>query len=365
MIPITRPELPPLDDYVELLREIWGTRMLSNFAQFAQALEGLSSGYLGTPTLVVASGDIGLMLAIKALELAPGSHVLVSSFTFNSTINAVLWNGLTPVFVDVDPVTFNMDPGAADEVAGKYRPGLILATHVFGNPADAASLRAVADRHGARLAFDAAHGYGSLRDGAHVGTLGDIEVFSLSGTKPVTSGEGGLISSGSPALLERLRYLRGYGFLGDYNSLYVGLNGKMSELHAALGFLSLARIEQAIDVRHALVERYRVGLAGLPVAYQSVRTEDRSTYKDVALLFESGEARERVERRLEADAIQTKRYFRPCHAMPAFLELPRGSLVATERLHERVLCVPAYESLTQAEQDTVIAGVREGLEQPR
>ena len=166
--------------------------MLSNFGPLAQRLEQQTSNYISVPTRVVVSGDIGLTLAIAALGVPPGSSCLVPSFTFNSTINAILWNGLRPVFVDIDPGSLTMDPDdarlAADK-AGNVR--VIVATHVFGNPADADRLGELAANHGARLVFDAAHGYGSLRNGSKVGSLGDIEVFSLSGTKPVTSGEGG------------------------------------------------------------------------------------------------------------------------------------------------------------------------------
>lgn len=361
MIPITRPELPDLDLYIEHLREIWGSRMLSNFATFAQQMERMTTDYLGAPTMVAVSGDVGLMLAIKALDLPAGGTVLVSPFTFNSTINAVLWNGLTPVFTDIDAQSFNMSPAAAEEAAALHHPHLILATHVFGNPADADGLRAVADHHGARLMFDAAHGYGSLRAGTHVGALGDVEVFSLSGTKPVTSAEGGLISTSDAGISKRIRYLRGYGFLNDYNSLYVGMNGKMSELHAALGLLSLARIEDAVSARHALVARYRELLRGLPLREQEVRSLDRSTYKDFSITFESEEERQRTEVVLAEREIQTKRYFRPCHVMPAYRDFPAMPVPVTEDVYRRTLCLPAFESLTIDEQAFVATSVREAL----
>ncbi len=191
--PDPRPYLPPLDEYVGLLEEIWGTRMLSNFGPMAQRLEALTTDYLDVPTRVVVSGDIGLTLTIAAMDIPQGSGCLVPSFTFNSTINAVMWNGLRPIFVDIDPATLTMDPADAEVAAAEAgKIGLIVATHVFGNPADAEGLRTVADRYDAALVFDAAHGYGASRDGIKVGGLGDAEVFSLSGTKPVTTAEGGL-----------------------------------------------------------------------------------------------------------------------------------------------------------------------------
>lgn len=360
MIPITRPELPPLEQYTALLSEIWESRMLSNFGPMAQRLESMTASYIGVPTRVVVSGDVGLTLTIAALELPKGSVCLVPSFTFNSTVNAVLWNGLIPVFVDIDPSTFNMDPldaeAAAREAGGA---ALILATHVFGNPADAYGLRLLADAIGARLLFDAAHGYGASRGGINVGGLGDAEVFSLSGTKPVTTAEGGLIATRDPELLERIKFLRGYGFFADYNAKRLGLNGKMSELHAALGLLTMGRVNDALATREAHISRYRAALADLPdVTFQHVRPEDRSTYKDLALVFRDTLTRDRVESALSGAEIQTKRYFKPCHLMDLYASLSARPLPITEMMHQRILCVPLFEALESADIDRIAGLVR-------
>lgn len=361
MIPITRPELPPLEEYEALLAEIWQSRMLSNFGPFAQRLEGLASDYLTVPTRVVVSGDVGLILMIGALGLPRGARVVVPSFTFNSTVNAVLWNGLEPVFADIDPETFNLDPASADEAASRYQARLILGTHVFGNPADVDSLTEVARARNARLVFDAAHGYGSERDGRRVGTFGDGEVFSLSATKLVTTGEGGLVSTSDAMLFERMALLRGYGFLGDYNSRVVGMNGKMSELHAALGLLTLARVDDAIASRHTLVGEYRRRLGEGQIAYQLVRPQDRSTYKDFALVFESSQRRDLAETRLLEAGAQSKRYFRPCHSQEAYRSYPSVNLTNTEAVYSRVLCVPLFESIRPDEIDTVMEALEGAL----
>lgn len=335
--------------------------MLSNFATFAQRLEHLAADYLGVPTKVVVSGDIGLILTIAALDIPKGSAVVVPSFTFNSTVNAILWNGLKPVFADIDGETFNLDPASAEEAAARFDAKLIVATHVFGNPADVVGLHDVAQRYGARLVFDAAHGYGSLRDGGKVGSFGDAEVFSLSGTKLVTSAEGGVISTRDPELLERITYLRGYGFLGDYNSRYVGMNGKMSELHAALGTLTLARVEEAISVREELVATYVSRLTAAPVSFQHVRAVDRSTYKDLAIKFDGRGTRDGVEATLSALNVQTKRYFLPCHTQQAYRDCERVDLSMTEFVYERLLCLPLFASLTRPELATVTDGIMRGI----
>lgn len=353
MIPITRPALPPLAEYVRLLERIWSTKMLSNFAEHAAALEAMATEYLGAAcVLTVSSGDVALILAMRALQLPPRTRVLVPSFTFNSTVNAILWNDLRPVFVDIDPDTLNVDP--ADVERKIDGAGAILATHVFGNPAAVDELARIAAGAGARLIFDAAHGYGTLRNGRHVGTFGDAEVFSLSGTKPVTSAEGGLFATSNPELAERFRYLRAYGFQYDYHSRYVGLNGKLSELHAALGLLTVARIEDALAARRVHVEHYLGRLSSVPgITFQQVAPEDRSTYKDFAVLFATGEDRYLAETALAGAQVQTKRYFRPCHQMDAYRSYANGVMPVTESVYRRILCLPLFEDLTGGEVDSI------------
>jgi dTDP-4-amino-4,6-dideoxygalactose transaminase len=359
LIPITRPRLPSLPDYTALLGRVWSSHMLSNFGPLAVELEDRSRAYLGAGHLLSAcSGDVALTLAIRALELAPGTRVLAPSFTFNSTINAILWNGLRPVFTDIDPETLNVDPDLVGD--GLDRAGAIVATHVFGNPADVDALTELAAEARIPLLFDAAHGYGSLHDGRHIGTFGTAEVFSLSATKPVTSGEGGMVATSDAELAGRLRYLRGYGFQNDYVSRYVGLNGKLSELHAALGLLTMARVDEALATRQRHVSSYLERLSRLPgVSFQKIAASDRSTYKDFAVLFESGSARNRVEAALGARGIQTKRYFRPCHEMPAYREFVEGPLPVTESVYARILCIPLFEEMTDVERDLVASTIED------
>jgi dTDP-4-amino-4,6-dideoxygalactose transaminase len=362
VIPITRPALPPLDDYVALLERIWDSRMLSNFATYAAGLETLATRYLGAPyVLTVSSGDVALILALRALQLPPKTRVLVPSFTFNSTVNAVLWNDLTPVFIEIDSETLNIDP--ADAAKRADGAGAILATHVFGSPAPVEELARLAGGVGARLVFDAAHCYGSLYQGKHVGSFGDAEVFSLSGTKLVTSAEGGLFATRNPELADRFRYMRAYGFQYDYNSRYVGLNGKLSELHAALGLLTLARIEEALAIRRRLVDQYLRRLASVPgLTFQRVAAEDRSSYKDFAVLFATGEQRYVAASALAAAEVQTKRYFRPCHQMEAYRPYAHRSLPVTESVYRRILCLPLFEDLTTDQVDSICDIVERAVE---
>jgi dTDP-4-amino-4,6-dideoxygalactose transaminase len=360
-IPILRPELPDFDTFATSVREIWDSGTLTNWGPFVTRFEEIAAAYLAAPyARAVVSADIGLTLAIAALQLPEGSVALLPSFTFNSTVNAVIWNRLRPVFCDVDPDSFCIDPR---EVEARMTPevSLVIGTHVFGSPCDADALRAAA---GARpILFDAAQAYGARYRGRMVGGLGDIEVFSFSVTKLVQSAEGGLVTTRSAALAERFEYLRGYGFSGDYESHYVGMNGKMSELHAALACLTLPTVEDAIMRRTAIMARYRRNLAGISgIRFQRVDNLDRSVYKDAAIVFENG--RDQVEAALTDEGIQTRRYFRPAHTMRAYQSYAGDALPVTESLARQVLCMPIFNTMDNADVDRVCGIIRAALPLP-
>jgi dTDP-4-amino-4,6-dideoxygalactose transaminase len=362
VLPVTRPWLPGLDEYVDLLKDIWQSRMLSNFGKYAQLLEAKSRTYLGNPqALAVVNADIGLVLSLAALRLPEGSECLVPSFTFNSTINAVLWNRLRPVFVDADPGTFNADP---QDVARRIGPrtSVLVATHVFGSPLDLDRLLSVAASRGLPTVFDAAHAFGAKYFGRKIGdpSLGDFQVFSFSGTKLVTSGEGGLICPGKAEHVEHVERLRGYGFLNDYVSHHVGLNGKLSELHAALATLTVDRAEDAVTHRHGLAALYRRLLAACDgIGFQRHLPEARTTYKDFAILCPWD--RDGLGDRLGRLGVQTKKYFHPLHTMPAYeaFRRPDDDLADTESVSERILCLPMFNDLEEGEVERVCRAILE------
>jgi dTDP-4-amino-4,6-dideoxygalactose transaminase len=337
--------------------------MLSNFGTYAKRFETAAQAYLDTPRVrAVASCDLGLVIALAALDLPPGAEAIVPSFTFNSTVNAILWNRLTPVFADLDPERLTIDPGEVQALAGP-RTGVVVGTHVFGNPCDHDAIRAAA---GPRLpiVYDAAHAYGSRYRGRPVGTLGEVEVFSFSGTKLITSAEGGLIAAARDDIVWRVEYLRAYGFQGDYESHLVGLNGKISELHAALGVLTLESVEESVRRRQQSVARYRQALGDLPdLSFQSVDERDRCTYKDFAILCAHG--RDDLEQRLGAAGIQTKRYFRPAHTMRAYRRYATRPLPRTEQVYARILCLPIFNEIRDAEVDEVSGQVSAHFRPPR
>jgi dTDP-4-amino-4,6-dideoxygalactose transaminase len=360
-IPITRPPLPPLGQFTEVVAEIFRSRMLSNFAKYTRLLEERAAVVLGHPSpQCVSSCDVGLTLAWRALKCPPG-EVIVPSFTFCSTVNALRWNGLDPVFCDVDPYTYCLDPAEARRLITPRTIG-IAAVHTFGLPAAIEPLERLAGEHGLKLVFDAAHGLGGRYHETPLGAFGDASVFSLSGTKLVTAGEGGLATFRNPDDAERFTFLRVYGFKGDYNCRYIGLNGKLSELNAALGWLSLDLLETALARRHEQVRRYRLALADCPgLTWQAVPAGYVHGYKDLAVRFRTPQQRVAVEAALAAAGIMTKRYFFPVHRMDAYRSDACRPLPVTDHLHERLLCIPLYHDLPDGVIDAVAELIRAGL----
>lgn len=325
--------------------------MLSNFSHFARRLESLAASYMEHPEVAaVASCDIGLTLAIAALELPPGSVAILPAFGWPSTAAAACWNRLSPRFVDVEPHTYGVDPQA---VADAITPdtSVIVATHVFGQPCEVAALAALAEERGLRLIFDGAAAIGTFVDGRHVAAFGDATVFSLSATKAATSGEGGLAAFRNPAAAERFRQLRNYGADGlDLVAAHVGLNGKLSELHAALGCLTLARLPNSIAERARLVDRYRAAL-GPRGGFQGCAPNARPTHTFLAL--DLGIRRDKVREHLTANGVESKTYFTPLDGMPAFAPEDRRPLPVTERLAKSLLSVPLYVGLADDDVDRV------------
>lgn len=336
--------------------------MLSNFGKFAVRFEKTAQDYLGNPRVrSVVNCDVGLVLSIAALAAPPDSECLVQSFTFNSTVNAVLWNRLRPVFVDIDPGTLNADVADLERrVTSKTRA--IVMTHVFGSPFDVDRVLEIARRHGLKVVVDAAHGYGAEYHERRIGhpSLGNLQVFSFSGTKQVTSAEGGLIAASSEDEVSRIDYLRAYGFQNDYVSRVVGMNGKFSEIHAALACLAAERVEDAIAARQRIAGRYREALADVPgLRFQELLPDTRSSYKDFAILCPSG--RDELASHLAQAGIQTKTYFRPLHLMPAYsgYRSAQDDLADTTTVADAVLCLPMFNELTDADVERVSQAIRD------
>lgn len=348
-IPFVRPQVPPLDRVVERLRPSYEVGMLTN-GSLVRELEETTAARLNVDHVVaVASCTSGLILAVRAL--ASGVPVVVPSFTFSASVHSVAWNGSRPVFAECDESTFQMD--VQDARTRMVGAGAILATHVFGAPCDIEGVERLGRETGAPVLFDAAHAFGSIHQGRTVGGFGAVEVFSLSPTKPIVGGEGGLVATNDEALAEAVRIGRDYGNPGDYDTRFVGLNARMSEMHAAIALESLQELDVNIEARAHVARRYQRELTGVPgLGLQSVPDGNRSTWKDFTITIDPGVyglSRDETVWALAREGVDTRAYFSPpVHRQKAYAVLEPVDLPVTDLVASRVVSLPIYPSLDDA-----------------
>jgi dTDP-4-amino-4,6-dideoxygalactose transaminase len=349
-LPLVRPRVRDAESVAKVMQEIVESGVLTN-GPYVRRFEQEAADYLDVRhCIAVSSCTAGLMLVLRAANLK--GDVVVPSFTFAATAHAISWNGLHPMFADIDPETLTLSATAVERAAG-IRTSAILATHIYGTPCDVEALTAVADRAGLQLFFDAAHAFGSRHGDRPVGGFGAAEVFSLSPTKVLFAAEGGIIATNDDALAERCRIGRDYGHPGDYNCRFVGLNARMSEPHAAVALASLEDLDERIDERNDTVRKLRAALGELPgIEFPLVPAGDRSTFKDFTILVDPeafGMSADELGAALGAEGVETKRYYAPpVHRMTAYegFIASNGSLQATDRASSRALTLPLWSGMT-------------------
>ncbi len=347
-IRLAKPLLPGIQTVEPDLAEILNNGILSK-GRHGAALELSAAEALEVKhAIAVSSCTTGLMLTYQALDLK--GDVIVPSFTFMSTVGALRWCGLRPVFADVDLGTTNVYPQAI-RAAMTRQTTAIVAVHNFGAPADIDGLREIADQYSLRLIFDAAHGFGARYKNHPVGCQGDAHVFSLSPTKLVVAGEGGIVATNDDEVASRVRAGREFGNCGNYDSEFPGLNGRLPELNSLLARHSLRNLEAAVAVRNSIAGLYRRELRGLPgVHVQEIRASDRSSYKDFAIIVDPnrfGLSRGELALTLKAENIETRAYYDPpVHRQRAYQQFaPVEPLSSTDALASRVLCLPIWSAM--------------------
>ena len=343
---LLRPTLPSYDELEPELRRLSASGMLTK-GPILREYERLLGERLGVRhALGVSSCTAGLMLVFDRFR---GAEIVLPSFTFMATAMAAVWAGLKPVFADIDPLTWCLSPAAA-EAALTADTALVAPVHIFGNPADTEAFAALGQRRDLAIVYDAAHGFGALRDGAPVGRQGLAQVFSTSPTKLLITGEGGVVATDDDALAERVVVGREYGNPGTYDPLFVGLNARLPEVSALLGLKGLALLDREADKRNALAAVYRELLGALPgVGFQSIRPQDRSSFKDFSVRIRAAEfglTRDQVAAALAAEGIDTRAYYvPPVHRSQAFATLGpafEDRLPETAALCDEVLTLPDY-----------------------
>jgi dTDP-4-amino-4,6-dideoxygalactose transaminase len=356
---VTRPELPSLADFVPYLQEIWDSKILTNSGPFHERFEQKLCEYLGVKHIALfANATIGLVTALQALRIT--GEVITTPYSFVATAHSLLWNGIKPVFVDIDPVSLNLDPKQI-EAAITPQTTAIMPVHCYGHPCDVDAIRSIADTYGLKVIYDAAHAFGVRCHCGSVLTHGDLSVLSFHATKVFTTFEGGAIVCPDEKIKQRINYLKNFGFADEVTVVAPGINGKMSEFGAALGLLQLEGVDRAFAKRRAIDERYRAGLADVPgikCLEPAGETLGNYAYFPVLVQPDYPLTRDGLYQKFRDHDIFVRRYFYPLISdFPMYRGMPsaaHGNLPVARKMAQQVLCLPIYPDLAHGDLDRIV-----------
>lgn len=350
---VGRPNIGDRERLIERMNDILDRRWLSNDGPFVRDFEEKVADMLGVRhCIAICNGTVALEIVTRALDLE--GEVIVPAFTFVATAHSLQWQGIRPVFCDIDPTTHCIDPAQIERHITP-RTSAILGVHVWGQPCNIDALQQIADKHNLKLVFDAAHAFGCNYRGTPVGNFGDAECFSFHATKFVNSFEGGAITTNDDELAEKLRLMRNFGFKGVDNVGYIGVNGKMSEAAAAMGLTSLESIDEFIAVNERNYEAYRLGLLDVPgIEVYTFEQGARRNFQYIVLEIDprtTGLTRDQLLQVLLAENVKARRYFYPgVHRMEPYASYyPNAGLLLpeTESLCDRVLVMPTGTAIQE------------------
>jgi len=350
MIPVTKPFLPPKHEYEHYLSGIWSRNWLTNMGPLANGLELELKRHLNIKHLLyVSNGTIALQLAIKALGLK--GEIITTPFSFIATTSSIVWEGCSPVFVDINPTSLNIDAEKI-EAAITDKTTAILATHVFGNPCDVHAIDEISQKHKLKVIYDGAHAFGVVLNGRSVFEYGDISICSLHATKLYHSIEGGILTTKRPALLKKLAYMRNFGFNGPEAFAELGINGKNSEFHSAMGLVNLKYISAIHEKRKQLTERYHQRLRNIKASIPEWHQSATLNYAYYPIIFDSEEITVRCFHSLKRNEIFPRRYFYPSLSK-VLPYIDHKDMPVTEDISKRILCLPLYYDLSIEEVDMI------------
>lgn len=362
---VTRPYLPPLEEFIPMLERIWKSRHLTNAGPYHAEFEDALAKYLGVEHIsLFTNGTLALVTALQALRIT--GEVITTPFSFVATAHSLLWNNIQPVFADIDPSTCNLDPSRV-EAAITPKTTAILAVHCYGRPCDVEALQRIADTYNLKLIYDAAHAFGVKYKGRSILRYGDLSILSFHATKVYTTFEGGAIVSPDAKTKQRIDFLKNFGFADEVTVMATGINGKMNEFQAALGLLQLKHLEHALAARKEVDHRYRSALSRVPGitcpgAAESV--EPNFAYFPIFVEAEYRAGRDDLYEKLRGQGIYARRYFYPLISdMPMYRALAsasRENLRKAREVAQKVLCLPIFSDLSNEAQARVIAGISEG-----
>ena len=356
---VTQPDLPPIEEFLPYIEQIWKTKTLTNGGPFHQQLESALCAYLGVKHIsLFTNGTIALVTALQALRIT--GEVITTPYSFVATAHSLLWNGIKPVFVDIDPETLNLDPA---KIEGAITPQTtaIMPVHCYGTPCDVDAIQDIAETYNLKVVYDAAHAFGVSCHCGSVLNHGDLSVLSFHATKVFNTFEGGAIVCPDAETKQRIDHLKNFGFVDEVTVVDAGINGKMSEINAAFGLLQLKHVDAALARRKEIAQAYREGLKDIKGIRCLINDDEAPTnhsYFPIIVEAEYPMTRDELYQSLKDRNIYSRRYFYPLISeFPMYRSLPsaqRENLPVASRVTKQVLCLPIYPALSRESQRTLI-----------
>lgn len=364
LITVTSPLLPSLEEFEPLLKDIWDRKWLTNNGYYHKQLEAALAEYLGVEYIsLFTNGTLPLITALQAMRIT--GEVITTPYSFVATTHSIWWNGLTPVFVDVDPATGNLDPQKIEE-AITPKTTAIMPVHVYGNPCDTEAIQEIADRYGLAVIYDAAHAFNVKVNGRTILDAGDMNTLSFHATKTYNTVEGGALICHDARTKKRIDYLKNFGFAGETTVVAPGINSKMDEIRSAYGLCNLKHIDSAIATRKIVAQKYRAALADVPgISVFVERPEVTYNYSYFPIFVnetEYGMSRDALYEKMKSQNVLGRRYFYPLISdFPIYRGIPsasRANLPVASRMADEVICLPMHARLTDGDVERVLDVLR-------
>ena len=359
LITVTSPLLPSLDDFIPMLKDIWDRKWLTNNGHYHKELEKALAEYLGVKYIsLFTNGTLPLITALQAMRIT--GEVITTPYSFVATTHSIWWNGLKPVFVDVDEKTGNIDPEKIEAAITPHTTA-IMPVHVYGTPCNTKRIQEIADVYGLKVIYDAAHAFGVKVNGESILNAGDMSTLSFHATKVYNTVEGGALICHDEATKKRIDYLKNFGFAGETTVVAPGINSKMDEIRAAYGLLNLKQVDDAIARRKATAERYRAALknvAGIRMLEDVEGVHHNYAYFPIFISEEYGLSRDGLYEKLKEHNVYGRRYFYPLiSTFSAYKGLESAkpeNLPVAHKLADQVLCLPMFAGLDNDSIDRII-----------
>lgn len=364
LITVTSPLLPDLKEFEALLKDIWDRKWLTNNGYYHKKLEDALSEYLKSPYLsLFTNGTLPLITALQAMRIT--GEVITTPYSFVATTHSLWWNGIKPVFVDIDPVTCNLNPDLI-EAAITPKTTAIMPVHVYGTPCNTERIQAIADKYGLKVIYDAAHAFGVEVNGKSILEAGDMSTLSFHATKVYNTVEGGALIVNDEKTKKRIDYLKNFGFAGETEVIAPGINSKMDEIRAAYGLLNLRQVDEAIASRKAVAEQYRAALKDVEgITYLEEIEGVKHNYSYFPIFIDEakyGMTRDELYFKMKEQGVMGRRYFYPLISeFSTYRGLPsanKENLPVAHRMADTVICLPMYAGLTQEDVTRIINSLK-------